>query len=234
MGYINKAYLQTQLENLAARISAVFAKATDIPTKTSQLTNDSGYKTTDNTLTNNLLATVPGTALDAVQGKVLDDKIEAVNASLDDLGGFKPVIDETTGEITGYKTEIGGADTVFPFRSGNTPCMVLTTINSSINLIATFTYFNEEGIPAGVNIYANSDVTYSNKNLFDANIFSFTRIKSSITTTITALQELYYIKIKNTGVDNGTIIEKTKMNIGDTLTISSSDNAYSAFIFTFS
>lgn len=82
MGYINKAYLQTQLENLAARISAVFAKTTDIPTKTSQLENDSGYKTTDNTLTNNLLATVPGTALDAVQGKVLDDKIEAVNASL--------------------------------------------------------------------------------------------------------------------------------------------------------
>lgn len=59
---------------------------------------------------NNLLATVPGTALDAVQGKVLNDKIA-------NLGGFTPVIDETTGKITGYKTEIGGADTVFPFSS---------------------------------------------------------------------------------------------------------------------
>ena len=40
------------------------------------------------------------------------------NSSLTDLGGFKPVIDESTGEITGYKTTIGGADTVFPFKSG--------------------------------------------------------------------------------------------------------------------
>lgn len=82
MGYINKSYLQTQFSNFAARITAIFAKKADIPTKTSQLENDSGYKTTDNTLTNNLLATVPGTALDAVQGKVLDDKIEEVSASL--------------------------------------------------------------------------------------------------------------------------------------------------------
>lgn len=39
------------------------------------------------------------------------------NSSLDDLGGFTPVIDEATGKITGYKTKIGGADTVFPFSS---------------------------------------------------------------------------------------------------------------------
>lgn len=32
-----------------------------------------------------------------------------------DLGGFTPVIDET-GKITGYKTTVGGADTVFPFK----------------------------------------------------------------------------------------------------------------------
>lgn len=71
---------------------------------------------------NNLLATVPGTALDAVQGKVLDDKIEEVSASLTNLGGFTPVIDETTGRITGYKTEIGGADSVFPFSGDKIPC----------------------------------------------------------------------------------------------------------------
>lgn len=40
-----------------------------------------------------------------------------LNSSLTDLGGFKPVIDESTGEITGYKTTIGGADTVFPFSN---------------------------------------------------------------------------------------------------------------------
>lgn len=31
------------------------------------------------------------------------------------LGGFTPIIDET-GKITGYKTTVGGADTVFPFK----------------------------------------------------------------------------------------------------------------------
>lgn len=36
----------------------------------------------------------------------------------DNLQGFTPVLDESTGKITGYKTTIGGADTVFPF-SGN-------------------------------------------------------------------------------------------------------------------
>lgn len=36
----------------------------------------------------------------------------------DSLGGFTPIIDETSGEITGYKTNIGGADTVFPFKQG--------------------------------------------------------------------------------------------------------------------
>ena len=43
--------------------------------------------------------------------------VQELNSSLTDLGGFKPVIDESSGEITGYKTTIGGADTVFPFKS---------------------------------------------------------------------------------------------------------------------
>lgn len=34
------------------------------------------------------------------------------------LGGFTPVID-SSGRITGYKTGIGGADTVFPFYNSN-------------------------------------------------------------------------------------------------------------------
>lgn len=94
-----------------------------IPTKTSQLTNDSGYKTTDNntwkqntktsegyvpagnghanqvwgtdangnpmwrketgkTPINNLLATVPGSPLDATQGKKLKDELTALNDNL--------------------------------------------------------------------------------------------------------------------------------------------------------
>ncbi len=33
------------------------------------------------------------------------------------LKGLNLIVDETTGKITGYKTSIGGADTVFPFSS---------------------------------------------------------------------------------------------------------------------
>ncbi len=42
--------------------------------------------------------------------------INKTNERINSLGGFTPIIDETTGEITGYKTEVG-ADTVFPFSS---------------------------------------------------------------------------------------------------------------------
>lgn len=40
-----------------------------------------GLKNSVVTITNNLLATTSGTALDAVQGKVLDDKITELNSS---------------------------------------------------------------------------------------------------------------------------------------------------------
>lgn len=73
---------------------------------------------------NNLLATTAGSPLDAVQGKVLNDKIDGVNSS---LKGFEPILDDT-GKITGYKTEIGGADTVFPFSGGNKKVTISGTV----------------------------------------------------------------------------------------------------------
>ncbi len=50
------------------------------------------------------------------EGEYVPDAV-AFNKLNEDLGGFKPVIDDSTGQITGYKTGIGGADTVFPFSS---------------------------------------------------------------------------------------------------------------------
>lgn len=59
-----------------------------------------GLKDAAVTITNNLLATKPGTALDAVQGKVLDDKITEVNSSLNDVQTITPKL---IGNIeTGY------------------------------------------------------------------------------------------------------------------------------------
>ena len=41
------------------------------------------------------------------------------------LKGFEPILD-STGKITGYKTSIGGADTVFPFPGDYTVIFRLT------------------------------------------------------------------------------------------------------------
>lgn len=49
--------------------------------------------------------------------KKTDQLSEDVSKINSDLCGFTPVIDET-GKITGYKTTVGGADTVFPFSPG--------------------------------------------------------------------------------------------------------------------
>lgn len=58
--------------------------------------------------TNNLTATVPGTALDAVQGKLINDKITKINSN---LGGLS--FGETEDGQPGWKD---GADTVHPFN----------------------------------------------------------------------------------------------------------------------
>lgn len=61
------------------------------------------------TLTNNLLATTAGTALDAAQGKVLDDKISAVNNNLNRLI-------EISEEKTETKTFLNRISFVFDFK----------------------------------------------------------------------------------------------------------------------
>lgn len=43
MGYVTKTYLTTQFTNFATRVSTVFARKTELPTKTSDLTNDSNF-----------------------------------------------------------------------------------------------------------------------------------------------------------------------------------------------
>lgn len=91
-GILHKKTFATLWAYIKAKAETVFAKIADV------------------TPVANLLATVAGKPLDATMGKELNDKIET-------LGGFTPVIDETTGKMTGYTTTIGGADTVFPFKS---------------------------------------------------------------------------------------------------------------------
>lgn len=97
--------------------------------------------------------------------------VQELNNSLTDLGGFKPVIDETTGEITGYKTMIGGADTVFPFKSGK--LSIISYVSSQtdsycylkkeeLSHISSIEVSTKDNANISVNIgYANSNETTS-------------------------------------------------------------------------
>lgn len=79
-----------------------------------------------------------------------------VNSSLTDLGGFKPVIDESTGEITGYKTTIGGADTVFPFKSDIPSYIDCTLYTGNNDKSSKTTFNNSSGFIKGITILSKS------------------------------------------------------------------------------
>lgn len=53
-------------------------------------------------------------------------KFTVIINNLMSMGGFLPIIDPATGKITGYKTDVGGADTVFPFSGSYTVIFRLT------------------------------------------------------------------------------------------------------------
>lgn len=87
-------------------------------------------------LVNNGLCETPGQfPLDAAYGKELTDQITGLYS---DLGGFEPIIDET-GKITGYKTTVGGADTVFPFSEVDKNALLEALSASGLNINADST-----------------------------------------------------------------------------------------------
>lgn len=59
--------------------------------------------------------------------RLLSNKLK-FTVIINNLKGFEPILD-STGKITGYKTALGGADTVFPF-SGNYTLKFRLTINT--------------------------------------------------------------------------------------------------------
>lgn len=96
-------------------------------------------------------------------------RFDQLDSSLTDLGGFKPVIDESTGEITGYKTTIGGADTVFPFKSNNFGNFDITgwTITKEENAVGDISsngiwFYAKKSSNCGICIYKSIDLTNVN------------------------------------------------------------------------
>lgn len=60
----------------------------------------------------------------------------------DNLQVFQPVIDPETGQMTGYKTSIGGADTVFPFSKMSGTLQIGFSFKTTMNK-------NDGGIGSG-------------------------------------------------------------------------------------
>lgn len=91
--------------------------------------------------TNNLLATVPGTALDAVQGKALDDK-----------GAQISVYKGTDGSL--HFRDWTGADTVIPFSRGGT---------AKINITASGDIYDHLGNHIYPSISFTVSINFTNK-----------------------------------------------------------------------
>ena len=153
-----------------------------------------------------------------------------VNASLENQPEF--VYDEN-GQITGYKTKIGGADSVFPFSRGNFPCIIIGTHSKGAIAIQVIGYFDEEGNLSGCDVYVNRDKSYT-IDLFNANILKLVRPANGAT-TVTALQDLYHVSAKCiTPGALGTVGEKTKMSKGESMRISDPTYQNSIHLFTLS
>lgn len=137
-----------------------------------------------------------GDAFSAANMNNLEQRIktefDSVNSSLADLGGFKPVINETTGEITGYKTTIGGADTVFPFKGNisavirnalsmiNTATQQINITKDKVYVITTGGLLNTTVVPNATDLSAYFNViipqTYSRIQFNSTNQYGFCRI----------------------------------------------------------
>ena len=100
------------------------------------------------TITNNLLATKSGTALDAVQGKVLDDKITEVNSSLGDISNVGNTTYNSVEKIlqyyidNGYLPDLKSMALIPVMTSNTTPSGVASAISEYSNTPAYFAFRN--------------------------------------------------------------------------------------------
>lgn len=120
-----KAIKEWCISKFLTEVPSGYAKTEDIPTKTSDIENDSGFIGSSNILK----------TYEEIQANTSENNVAgalAVKEGFNNLGGFKPVIDSGTGQITGYTTTIGGADTVFPF-----PKKIIGTFTTSTSSAVT-------------------------------------------------------------------------------------------------
>lgn len=139
-----------------------------------------GLKDATVTITNNLLATKSGTALDAVQGKVLDDKITKVNSSLtnEDAETFNFGVKDG---VRGFFTDPSRADDSFiPFSGGNIEVLggvtlprfeyINFTVSKSCHVYAgtsAFVTIAKNGVSISPKLLTDSSLGYGISVLYD-------------------------------------------------------------------
>lgn len=229
-----------------------YALTSSIPTATSQLANDSEYvdqtslnlslagkanNAYSNSIVNGYDYETGTVSVGSNVGNTISNSIASHDNALNDiisgvisnkekitnLGGFTPVIDETTGEITGYKTAIGGADTVFPFSSGTE-----TQINGIIkeyyastsgNITAGdfVTFVNEVKETSSARLYTNdSENTIFAHMLSENNVLLIVReIESTASSSYTINYYGYVCTVEDGSVEIGNI---TELVMGFTMT----------------
>lgn len=111
------------------------------------------------------------------------------------MGGFTPVIDENTGQITGYRTTKGGADTVFPFNKASEPIYLGNGTSFNIGSLVPnvdYTKLTSDNFIVGVSALASSSYTGSSKSYSGSILDGFTLTKSyNASTGILSLSGTY-------------------------------------------
>lgn len=164
-----------------------------IPSKTSQLTNDSGFLTSASTL-DSYEAIMANTKTGVFAGALgVKEGFNKVNNSLEEAPQF--VIDPDSGQIAGYTTKIGGADTVFPFSGSKEICFFYAYGGSTYRFLICKNDLTCVGFVAGPISGDTMSITPS-------------VTASNITLTIKALKSGRFLLNANGASGPGTEIEK--------------------------
>ena len=131
------------------------------------------------------------------------------------LGGVTQfVVDNETGKITGYKTQIGGADTVFPFKSGG-GLIIFSAVPIGDNSISATLPINENNL--------------KDKETFSASANTLTCLKDGTNVHIlpygssSGYYNVHYGAIAVTVYKNGTALSAGNLGANNVVTLNKGD-----------
>ena len=179
MSYITKSYLTTQFTNFATRIATVFAKKTELPTKTSDLNNDSNYvsdasyvhtdnnyTTIDKTKVDNAVLTSAQTLTDAQKSQARSNigaGTSSFSGSYNDLKNKPTIPTVNNGTLTIQKN---GADVQTFTANQSTNVIANITVPTLMSDLTNDSGFITKAVSDLTNYYTKSN-TYSKSEIDD-------------------------------------------------------------------